>query len=88
MVDEFNGTQYQSGSFSLINVGSGFSLPAYFSFLHQIKNSQQVSFLSRTLHFSIYLTFFWLAGTSQQPISQTTWLSEGHPQRIETKERR
>jgi hypothetical protein len=27
-VEEFYGTRYQSGSFSLINVGSGFSLPA------------------------------------------------------------
>jgi hypothetical protein len=27
-VEEFYGTQYQSGSFSLINVGSVFSLPA------------------------------------------------------------
>jgi len=28
LVEEFYGTRYQSGSFSLINVGSGFSLPA------------------------------------------------------------
>jgi len=27
LVDEFYGTQYQIGSFSLNNVGSGFSLP-------------------------------------------------------------
>ena len=27
LVEEFYGTQYQNGSFSLINVGSGFSLP-------------------------------------------------------------
>jgi hypothetical protein len=30
LVKELYGTQYQSGSFSLINVGSGFSLPALF----------------------------------------------------------
>jgi hypothetical protein len=28
LVEEFYGTQYQSGSFSLNNVGSGFLLPA------------------------------------------------------------
>jgi len=28
MVEEYYGTRYQSGSFSLINVGSGFPLPA------------------------------------------------------------
>jgi hypothetical protein len=32
LVEEFYGTQYQSGSFSLIIVGSGFSLPVWFSF--------------------------------------------------------
>ena len=28
LVEDFNGTQYQSGSFSSINVGSDISLPA------------------------------------------------------------
>jgi hypothetical protein len=33
LVEEFYGTRYQSGSFSLINVGSGFSLPALYSLI-------------------------------------------------------
>jgi hypothetical protein len=34
-VEEFYSTRYQSGSFSLIIVGSDFSPPAYYCFAHQ-----------------------------------------------------
>ena len=46
MVEEFHGIRHQSGSFSLIIVGSSFSLPAYFSLF-------LVSFLSRVMELQV-----------------------------------
>ena len=58
----------------------------YFSaaqpFLLQQVNNQlnlfMISFLSRTIHFFFFFLslwiYLWMAETSQQPISQTTWL--------------
>ena len=37
LLEEFYGTRYQNGSFSLINVGSGFSLPAQFFFSNRLQ---------------------------------------------------
>ena len=45
-------------------------------------NLSMISFLSRTIDFFLFLSlwiYLWLAETSQQPISQTTWLKAGLP---------
>jgi hypothetical protein len=53
-------------------------LPARQAFVHNQPVHNFLSFLSRTLDlFSFFLSlwiYLWLAETSQQPISQTTWL--------------
>ena len=54
-----------------------FSSPTLFDATgQQTTNLFMISFLSRTIDFfflSLWI-YLWLAGTSQQPISQTTWL--------------
>jgi len=56
-----------------------FSSPTLFAATgQQPSNLFMISFLSRTIDFFFFFlslwTYLWLAETSQQPISQTTWL--------------
>ena len=55
VVEELDGTRYQSGSFSLINVGSGFQSLRSFSFFSFLAHRLAISFGQFTVfvHFSM-----------------------------------
>ena len=79
-MEEFYGTRYQSGSFPLINVGSGFSLPGcvVFSFSYNFLSQQLIS---QTMKFplSSWAYGFIVAGRDQSAVDQPNNLvSKGH----------
>ena len=83
-VEELYSTRYQSGSFSLINVGSGFHCLLVFSFLFSYMNLQLVhNFLSQQntrpfLFLAELMESFW-AGRDQSAADQPNNLTEGYP---------